>query len=520
MDQFWEEFETGEIHFRDKWQFELKSDFIPHPNLRKNIYTQEFFLFIPNALQVNSNTYTKADFFHDQTNLIRFKTPRISLAELIDPQNSQSPFKRIRDVRHMLKNEAVVAGVERELKLLANIIRSALRREVYPMIQKLEKAETPEQIREIKSKIEKLLGELKQVREQYDSLKKSLLEEPGGLSLINTLSYIQDIISVSINSSMTGLLETVRNKHNKQLDSLDDALVQILLTEKRYREGRLEEPTQLDTNSLQNESILYQSGLLNKFVMDALQLETKRLAMDQKFRSIIGSLAAALAMLLYLLLFIWQGFVFVINSLPFVLFTVIIYVLKDRLKEELKNLSYRQVFKWFPDYTTEILSPSGKFVIGRMHETFTFINENEVPLEIGKTRIEDFHTYLETIKRPEQVIYYKKTITLYENPNLKTARLNALNIIFRHDIHKFMQKASNAYESYETIDSETLEIVKTPLPKVYHINIILKNSYLKSDSTQVVELKKFRLVVDKEGIKRVESVSNNHEKKNGTKEEG
>ena len=101
-----------------------------------------------------------------------------------------------------------------------------------------------------------------------------------------------------------------------------------------------------------------------------------------------------MAMFLYLLLFISQGAIFVINSLPFVFFTVILYVVKDRIKEELKSLSYRHVFKLFPDYTTEVSLPNEKGVIGKVHESFSFIGESEVPMDISHLRNQEFHSYL------------------------------------------------------------------------------------------------------------------------------
>ena len=46
MDKFIRELESEDIHLRDKWQFELKSELFPLPNSQKNNYTQEFFIFI------------------------------------------------------------------------------------------------------------------------------------------------------------------------------------------------------------------------------------------------------------------------------------------------------------------------------------------------------------------------------------------------------------------------------------------------------------------------------------------
>lgn len=506
MDRLWEEFETGEIHFRDRCQFELKSEFSPIAGLKQSEYTQEFFIFIPTALQINSQTYSKNDFFRAQTNLIRFSTPDFTFVELLDSENPHSPFVKLKELRSALRAQSGMLRMELELKLLANIYRKTIRNAVYPLIRTLEKASSNKDIEQCKMGIDHLLLEVNRLEKEFISQKEATLELPEGLVLHHIFEYIQDVMSISLNSSMTALLEAIRKKAYPLLQGCDIELSKLLLREKKYREDQLKEPNQLDKDAAQNEAILYQSGLLNKFILDALQLKTQRLAIDEKLRSIIGSFAAGMAMFLYLLLFIWQGAVFVINSLPFIFFTVIIYIVKDRIKEELKSLSYKHVFKWFPDYTTEVRLPTSKEVVGLVHESFSFIGENRVPMDISHLRNQEFHSYLEMIKRQEQVIHYKRRVVSYGNFDVKTP-LKSLNIIFRYDISNFLAKASDPYEPYVTLDSNTLNLNYILLPKVYHINIILKNTYLKPDLTEAIECKKFRIVADKEGIKRIESVT-------------
>src|SRR4051812_47465130 len=89
------EFIEGDIRFRDSLQFELKSNFFITPGFNKNVYKQEIFLFIPNNLQVKKENYSKKQFYLDQTNLIRYKTPQISLKNLIEPKNIKSPLIRL-----------------------------------------------------------------------------------------------------------------------------------------------------------------------------------------------------------------------------------------------------------------------------------------------------------------------------------------------------------------------------------------------------------------------------------------
>jgi hypothetical protein len=372
------------------------------------------------------------------------------------------------------------------------------------LIESIEQSESREEIAKCKMNVTDLLSQIAQTKNAFTSKRDAILQRCESVHLRSLFEYIREIMSISLNSLMSSLLEAVRQKSDSQLSSCDHEIAILLLEEKKYREERLKEPNQFDKNAAKNEAILHQSGLLNKFILDVLQLKTRKLAINEKYRSLIGGFAAAMAMFLYLMAFIWQGSIFVINSFPFVLITVILYVIKDRLKEELKNLSYKHVFRWFPDYTTEIALPSGKPVIGKVHESFSFIDEQQVPFEIQQLRNQGFHTYLEMIKRQEEVIYFKKKVFVYERKDVD-APLQGLSIIFRFNLKGFFTKGSDPYEPYTTIDSETLELIHTLLPKVYHINIILKNTYSQANMWDKVEFKKVRIVADTDGVKRIES---------------
>lgn len=512
MDKFWEDFETGEIHVRDKWQFELKSEFTPIRTLSESEFTQEFYIFIPKSLQINDQTYPKVRFYEDQTNLIRYKTPEFTFSQLTDLHNKNSPLVRLKQYRDSKPNEE--GSLEKELKLFANIFRSALRDEAHLIVEALQQMPNLDSMAQIQENIYALIDNVKLTLKNYYEEEEALIERWTDPDYIKLFGYLRDYISIAINNSFSAILESVRQLHDHAFQEIDEKLCRILIEEKKYREERHLEPLQIHQDSNLNESILYQSGLLNKFFIDVLLLNTSRAAIDQKYRNLIGGLAAAIAMLFYILLFIWQGAVFVINSEPFILFTVIIYVLKDRLKDELKTLSFNQAFKWFSDFKTEIISPTGKFVIGELKESFSFIDVKNVPTPIMDMRNREFHTYLDTIKRPDRVIYYKRSINIFQNLDKKSPLgLHALNFIFRYDIHRFLIKASDPYAPHVSLDSETLELTYTKLPKIYHVNIILKNTLPQPDGSQKVELKKFRLIIDKEGIKRIENIATNGEEK-------
>lgn len=502
MEGFLRELEVGDIHIRDKWQFELKSEFFPNAEKGVSTYTQEFYLFIPNALQVNEETYSRSQFYQDQTNLIRYKTPQFELSKLSDTSNIKSPHTRLSILINLPQTKENISNIENELKLYGNIFRSALRERVRRILEE-DTLKIPNE-KELEKKVELLCQDIESLRNAQTELFHLFWDK--WIEVRAHFDYIDEFISNSIDYNLTGLVENLPNL-GTSTKKINARILAVLIKEKQHREEILRlPPTQEDNTDAKNEWILYRSGLLNKFVLDALLLPVARTSLDKRFRNVIGSISAGVAMFFFLSLFVWQGKVFLINSLPFILITVLLYILKDRMKEGLKALSYRQFLKWFSDYTTNIYSPDGYIILGRLSESFSFVKENKLPREIMKIRKREFHSILETFKRPEQVIYYKKVIKLYRIEKTIDQRRNALNLIFRFNISNFLRMADNPTQEYVTMNPATKELYKIDLPKVYHVNIIMKNTFILPNLSTSIELKKFRLIIDKNGIRRVESV--------------
>ncbi len=472
--RFWRKLAEGEIHFRDDWQFELKSEFSPSQSVRKNSYTQEFYLFIPDALRIDRSTYSRQDFFRDQTTLIRYKTPEFTFPQLLDPANEESPLRRLRQGTDDL---------EGELKLLGNVVRSQLRERVRELILLLND-DSPN----LHTSALTLVDDLRDVLRGYSQLKE-LPETP--------FKYVGEFMELSIHVYLTGFLEDYRTEVDQPSDKVDLAIRSLILEARAPafpHEGSEQE----------QEYVLYRKGLLNKYVLDALLLSVERKAVIEQYRSLSGMIAAGIAMFIYMLLFVWQGELFVINSLPFVFITVILYILKDRLKEGVKALYSRKAFRWFPDYRTAVRTPDRSKALGSLTESFTFIDPSRIPPEVLRVRNEGFHEALESFKRPETVILYKQVVTMQHGKAQREARRQDINTIFRFNVHNFLLKASNAWQSFPFLTNEGQSIERVSLPKVYHLNIIAKNNLPDTQGARVLELQKFRCVLDKRGIKRVD----------------
>ena len=514
MEGFWKELGDGEIQFRDRFQFELKSDFSPLHNGKASSYHQEFYLFLPNALQISKRNYTPVQFYRDQTNFIRYKTPVFTFRELINLANARSPLSRIRSILDASDSNSTKSELIDEIKLFGNIVRSALRTRIAALVEKLP-PKNPDKTKEFGREIQLFCKELQTLRNVHWKIQDEVLNNPKLPSeLKQYYLYIDEFISNSIEFFLVGLLDQARNA---KLDSsiikiVDKLLCERIKKEEAYRHTKFKvEHTEAD--STQKEYVIYRKSLLNKFALDALLLSIKREAVVDRYRNVIGAIAAGLAMLVYLLLFIWQGGIFVINSFPFIIITVFLYIIKDRMKEGLKLFYSKQAIRWFPDYSTRILNPNEDRSIGEINESFNYLNPNKLPSDIIKVRNREFHTELDRFERPETVLCYKKQVKIHSKDYHPNARRFELNTIFRLNIHRFLEKASEPYTSHLQLNTETGVLAYTRLPKVYHLNIIQRNTYTDANGKLVSYLKKFRLIVDKDGIKRVERVGREQKSK-------
>lgn len=504
-EQFWEDLDTGEVHIRDRWQFSLKSEFFPQNGKKASLYTQEFYLFIPNSLQINKQTYSKESFYLDQTNLIRYKTPEFTFSLLLDASNTRSPLTKIFNLLELSDDSTNRAALSEELKLLANVVRSTMRYQVKFLISSIGPKQYTIYSIDLAAQLLELCQNIKKFRERYALAQQKCLDNWHDPLFYRQMLYIDEFLSYSISHYLTGLLENIRLTGREDLSGVDAAITEVLLNEKQLSDLLVNNGNKSPGNNEEGENVLYRYGLLNKFVLDALHLRTNRFSLDQRYQHWIAGTSAGIAMTIYFTLFIWLGTVFVINSEPFVLLTVVCYILKDRIKDWLRNFSYLHASRWFPDYTTVIKSHDEDMNVGVIKESFSFIDPPQLSNDLNIMRNAEFHSVLETVPRPENVLFYKRVVEI--NPLSSMTYHSGVNVIFRFNIHHFLRKAADPSETHLTIDPHTKKLISIRLPKVYHLNLIIRSTSIENNLPPRVELKKLKIVIDKNGIKRIEQLS-------------
>ena len=121
------------IERHDLYNFESKIDYILDrtPKEKKSSYLLEVYFFIPESLQINKESYSKDQFFLDLNNRIRFKTPQMTIQGLLDEKNNLSPIyvllENLKKIEYGEKSHEINTRIEREIRLLACIIKASLR---------------------------------------------------------------------------------------------------------------------------------------------------------------------------------------------------------------------------------------------------------------------------------------------------------------------------------------------------------------------------------------------------------
>jgi hypothetical protein len=501
-----EELGEGDIHLRDKYQFELKSEYCPVAGRVNNTYTLEFYFFIPSSLHINKATYTKKHFYYDQTSLLRQKTPSVPLKELIASNTKASPLFRIRKLYEDKKNPGE-QEVLTELKLYANSVRSVVRDWSQILSAQLKHPTSLVPLSSTAEDIQKLCLEISALRASYLNFMKEFHPTWQDSHLEHYARYIDEFLSVTVQSHLTPLIKELQSMQDPVLLPAKETIYNTVLWETNHRDTQKEKSPFADDPERSMEYFVYRTSLLKKFVWEVLFLNVIRKEPSKPFREFVAIVAAGIAMLFYLYFLTLQAGGIFINSTTFIIIAVLLYIVKDRLKDGIKNASASWAQHWFPDYSTDIETTDGEAKLGQMKEYFGFVTPDHIPIEILTLRNTGFHTELEKAERMENIFYYRKTVTLFAAPEDETNGLHReLNDIFRYNISRFLLKASDAQREHLEIDEKSGGLRLMRAPKVYHINIILRRTFRDADDQPVNELRKYRVVLDKEGILRIEKV--------------
>lgn len=491
----------------DRYQIELKLDYELGKG-EKTHYRISTYIFFPKGLGITEESYPKNEFYRDVKNYIRIKTPILSLRDLIDSE--VSPLRNTRQIvgqANWYQDDELNGRLIHALKLFGAMFKSTLREHLNLVEKRIQTSLTKANVHAlVENLIDEFIRQSGQISERYRSFYMELNQPLVRKDTFLAYALVDEYISLLIEESATELFQIVSRHYKKshKSKSLED-LSQIVESERNHRlshgYGSILQPGEA------NEVYAFRASVLKKYVSSILHLSTNAQREGKGMEQFLMALAAGVSMIFATVVAFYFQSVYGNFTFPVFVALVIGYMFKDRIKEGGRALLANKLHAFLYDRRINIRTLDGKYKLAVLREKISFISENDLPQSVRTARHKDPFADLDNEGMGETIICHTKDIVLDANLFPKAfkgfPKVSGLNDIIRYNIHPYLRKMADPVEEQLFLEDGQIKTVHTH--KVYHVNVV---SRYKSISPKIEFLyKRMRLVLTRQGIKRIEYIS-------------
>jgi hypothetical protein len=300
------------------------------------------------------------------------------------------------------------------------------------------------------------------------------------------------------------LLEITKKFSSVSANEIKSGLIELISNEVDYRKRR-NYPSIPATES-DNEQLIFRRNVLKKYTDNVLFLDARTYPTGQALEQSLFGLAAGVAMFFATIVHFYSQSIYGTLSLPVFLALVIGYIFKDRIKELMRVYFSRKVMSGLFDHKTHI-HRGRKNKIGYCRESFNFMEEEKIPKQVMRIRARDHITEIESEWLREDVVLYRKRTGLFTQaitdayPGLE---ISGVNDIMRFNINAFVQRSGDPRKDLFVLEENNYRKIKGE--RVYHLNMIVKYG-----GSGQPHYKRFRIILNRRRIKRIEIVSTEEE---------
>ncbi len=482
------------IRIRDRHQFEIK---LHYPTSREGsvaTYDLECYIFAPHSLGMHHANYSKDRFYDDLQTHIRFKTPSVPLTGILEGQDG--PMVKLEASAAPLQegeNNENTDAFEYRLKLFCCILQSSLR----DYIAFIGETADPDDRERLVRQYPRVAAA---IVDAYRALREKIFLPVVPRAAIAMYAYGDEYVSLLIERNSYDLLEHLQEGEASALHASRRKIMDLIAQEVHYRESRRYLSIPTDEND--NEQLIFRRNVLKKYMHNVLFLNTSTQHEGRVIEHGLFGIAAGISMLFAtVVLFLSQSYYGPL-TMPVFLALVIGYMFKDRIKEILRVYFSQKVSSMLFDHKTRIYS-NPHHPIGYCRESFDFVDEAKVPDRIMKIRARDHITEIESEWVSESILRYRKRIKLSSRAISAAYRdidTDGINDIMRFNVTEFTRRMGDPRKELFVLTEDDYRKVKAE--RVYHLNMILR--YGGDDR---VSYKRFRIVLNRRKIKRIETVS-------------
>ncbi|MCK6529654.1 hypothetical protein L6R50_19585 [Myxococcota bacterium] len=508
----------------DQHQIEVRCKYDVGSSAAPQRLTVEAHVFVPRNVGVHAGNYSRAQFYGDVTSMMRLHAPPLPPRLLADPAGASSPLRALAEALAGLRDSPrppPTSGVIAHARLFAFLFAEGVRGEG-KRLRRAARRVVPGDAAARAAFLEDLddaLGGMDEALRAFRWMREAFrpYEALAHRGLPDAFASADEFMSLSLEEALARLVgdfEEIGAWEDSDLSARVEARVAALARAEagyRLRRGYLTlDGAEADPEV--GEYCTYRSSLLKKTVHQALYLDPREAPGDRLTRNATAAVGAALAA-------IWAFALATqippnVTGLPartqiaFFMAAVGAYVLKDRIKALTHEYLYRRLRRF--DHTFWVSGASVAAVgLGalraRVRESMGFRAE-DLPEDVRDLRFAQ-RTVGHADVGEEEVIAYVKQMELRSRPDgdgiLDDCRL--LDIL-RLNVRHFLVRLDDPMDDVRYFDRATGLFVRARLPKVYHLNLVIRLRHEVAGAPGWEQLHRLRVVLNQGGIVRMEKL--------------
>ncbi len=498
------------IHDRFQVESDITFDLRPRgPFESRRRFKIDMYLYLPYSLGVNSSNFQGDTFFRHWTSYFRVRAPLYQQWRVLPPELLSFPSVDEYFSGHLSTHRRGRLGprVVQDIKLFGNFLYTELKK-LRSALPRKRRGKDASRAKHLADELLHRVGLLWSFRE---ICLKPLREERYLIDEeVQRAFYLTD-------EYLSYRAELVLLRARDALPEHADELAEMLAREISYRhEHGLLVLTDDEDQPVALEGYTYRLGLLKKYLGEALFLQTISDKKDVLYKNYAAAVGAGLAALFtgivehqrmqYL-----DGDGSGLRFSFLIALAVLAYIFKDRIKELSRDYFNSRLRERLPDQRFRLLHqsvhPDGRpedYAVGVSTEYFRFIKE--APADVSYLRTLGQTNSNDPLRR-EHIMHVARRFE-FELPSERQRTLfPLLKNVVRLDISPFLNKLDNPTMAVSYFDKN--RHAKTVIaPKVYHINGVFRYETLfgPEGSLVKVDYERFRLIIDKNGIVRLETL--------------
>jgi hypothetical protein len=505
---------------RDRRTLEIRQAF-PLPETGEGVsYESDAYLFFPRSFGVTGRTWGVDGFYRDAHVYLRLTSTGLGLQDLRDPNLATNPACILRDQLPRLLDENAPDGetlstlaqmfgaefadaVEREAKRL----RALVRRGGEDERGFSEPAYIEALVRGFCEAALGALGTLRRLR-----AKAAAYRAVAPPKLFDALSFAEEYGCAVLDEELSELGKLVDEASWMRDGAAVATKVRLHIAHaaRAVNRRRRDQGFAVPWGS-SPEYFSYRIGLLKKELQRALYIDTRRVKADPLYRNTAAMVAAGLAATWATLaqLPLWTGGWSSREGVYFLFVAVGAYILKDRIKEWVRNGLVSRLAQWDHDrrFAGDVLRRVGLGLFtGRGRERVRFVDDDDLPKDVRKARVKH-RTVRGVVPELEQIVHYQRTVELRQPEQERVPEGFSVQEIMRLSLDRLLERLDDPVDDVAFFDDETGRFTSQSMPKVYHLNLVLVTKDSKaSNGDGESHLSRYRIVLNRKGIVRIDNV--------------